>query len=140
MIILGGHMKSNYSTELHVAIPTLEYLKRMIGLDLVLETGNKELAEGKVISLTAKARDYLFMDRTADVQRTISYLIYKGTYLDVWLNYVTRYIEATLYYGDESAWEGTPKPILNAISGSVLQYKRFTAYILNEVRNTTEVF
>ncbi len=133
-------MKSTYDKELHVAVPTLDYFKRMTGLDLITEAGNKELAEGKVISLTAKARDYLFIDRSTETQRVVSYLIYKETWLDAWLNYVVRYIEATFNYGDESAWASTPKPILNAIYGSVLNNIRFTGGIIAEVRNTTEVF
>ena len=133
-------IKSNYDKTLHVAVPTLDYIKYMTGIDVLLEEGNKERAEGKIRSLTAKARDMLFIDRSAKVQRIYQYLIYKETYLEAWLNYVIRYIEATFYHGDESAWVTIPKPILNAIYGSVLQYRHFTGSIISEVNSTTEDF
>ena len=140
LTIHGGIMNSTYDKELHVAVPTLDYIKRMTGFDILLEEGNKERAEAKVRGFTAKARDLLFMDRSSEAQRVISYLIYKETWIDAWLNYVVRYIEATFYQGDESAWATVPRPILNAIYGSVLQYKKFTSNITSEVRNTTEEF
>lgn len=133
-------MSSTYSKELHVAVPTLDYIKRMTGIDVLLEEGEETRAEGKIISLCRKARDFLMINRSAETQRVISYLIYKETWLEAWLNYAVSYIEATFYYGDESAWEKTPKMILNAINGSVLVNTRFTNNIIWEVRNTTEVF
>lgn len=133
-------MKSTYSEELHVAIPTLDYIKSMTGIDVLLEEGEETRANGKITSLCAKARDFLMLDKSIEAQRITSYLIFKGTWLDAWLNYVVRYIEATFYYGDESTWETTPKPILNAIMGSVLAETRFTQNIVYEVRNSTEVF
>jgi len=132
--------KSTYNQELHVAVPSLDYFRDMTGIDILLEEGNEKRALGKVMSLTAKARDYLFIDRSNETQRVVSYLIFKETWLDAWLNYVTRYIEATFNYGDESAWASTPKPILNAIYGSVLNNIRFTGNIIQEVRESTEVF
>jgi hypothetical protein len=128
-------MKSVYSKELHVAIPTLDYIKLMTGIDVILEEGNKERAEGKVISLTAKARDFLYVDKSGEAQMVISYLIYTETWLDMWLNYVVKYIEATFYYGDESSWEKTPRPIENAIYGSLLHTKMFVPRIAYEARD-----
>ena len=133
-------MNSVYNKELHVSVPTLDYIKRSTGLDVLLEEGNKERAEAKVISLTSKARDFLFLDKSPQVQRVISYLIYKGTWKQAWEQYAVRYIEATFYHGDESAWAKVPRPILNAIHGSVLQVQFFTPNIINEVRYSTEDF
>jgi hypothetical protein len=133
-------MNSNYSTELHVSIPTLAYIKRVTGIDVLLEEGNKERAEGKIYSLTSKARDFLFINKSPQTQKIFSYLIYKKTWLEEWENYVVKYIEATFYYGDESAWTDTPKPILNAIYGSALSTREFIARTINEVKYTTEVF
>ena len=133
-------MNSVYSKELHVSIPTLDYLKRAIGIDVLLEAGTKELAEGKVYFLTSSARDMLFLTKSAETQRIISYLIYKGTWLEAWENYVVKYITATFYYGDETQWKETPKMIHNAIFGSVLMAREFTHQIKSEVENSTEVF
>lgn len=133
-------MNSKYSTELHVAVPTLDYIKRMTGIDILLEEGNKELAEGKIMSLTARARDMLFNGKPTTSQRIISYLIYKGSYLDAWLNYVVRYIEATFFVGDESSWVKMPQTVWTAIYGSQLQYNYFSGAIVHEVKHTTEVF
>ena len=130
-----------YDLELHVSVPTLDYFKANTGIDLVLEKGSKELADGQVRSLTAKARDYLFMDKPYETQRIISYLIKTNKEWEAtWLTYVVRYIEATLFYGDESNWDKTPKPILNAVYGSALKINEFSASIRLEVKYTTEVF
>ncbi len=133
-------MNANYSKELHVSVPTLDYLKRMTGIDVLLEEGNKERAEAKIMALTARARDYLFINRSAQAQRILSYLIYKGEYENEWLNYVTRYIEATFYYGDESTWTETPRTVWAAIYGTKLQYREFSGRIIHEVMATTEDF
>jgi hypothetical protein len=133
-------MNSVYSKELHVSIPTLDYLKKATGIDVMLEAGNKELAEGKVYSLTSRARDMLFVGKSTQTQRIISYLIFKGTWKEAWENYVLKYIEATLYYGDETVWKETPKMIHNAIFGSVLMTREFTYQIKSEVEHTAEVF
>lgn len=131
---------SVYNKELHVSVPTLDYIKQSTGLDLVLEDGTKERAEGKVYSLTQKARDYLFTGKPPMTQRVFSYLIYNGTWTQAWEQYVLRYIEATFYHGDDHSWEKTPRTVLSAIYGSVLQTNYFTESIKNEVRLSTEDF
>jgi hypothetical protein len=133
-------MNSIYSIELHVSIPTLDYLKRATGIDVLLEAGTKELAEGKVYSLTARARDMLFVNKSVQSQRVISYLIFKGLWKEAWENYVVKYIEATFYYGDEETWKETPKMIHNAIYGSVLLSREFTYAIKNEAETSTETY
>ncbi len=134
-------MNSTYSDELHVSIPTLDYIKLNTGFDMIIEKGNKELAESTVISLTSKARDFLFVDKPLESQRAMSYLIKNNpTWTKAWESYVLRYIEATFNYGDESAWEKVPQTIKNAIYGGILRANYFTEDILNTIRTTDEVW
>lgn len=133
-------MNSIYKKDLKVSIPTLQYIKETTALDLILEEGNKERAEGKVMSLTMKARDLLFSNKLPITQRCISYLIYKGDWASLWEQYVLRYIEATFYFGDESSWQAVPSTIINAINGSMLSVKRFAPHIEREVVQSTEDF
>lgn len=133
-------MNSVYKKEYKVSVPTLEYIKTSTGIDVVLEEGNKERAEGKINALTTKARDLLFMGKSLESQRIISYLIFKDIWKDAWENYVIRYIEATFFYGDESAWEKLPDTIERAYKGSVLNVTYFTPNIRYEVKQSTEDF
>lgn len=132
---------SAYDLDLRVSLITLDEFKDNTGIDLVLEKGSNELALGTVRSLTSKARDYLFMDKGFETQRIFSYLIKNNAdWRKAFDSYVIKYIEATFYHGDESQWDKTPKPIINAVYGSVLRVKEFTHSIRQEVKHTTEVF
>lgn len=134
-------MNSNYDINLRVSVPTMEYFKSRTGLDLILEEGNKERAEGKVLSLTAKAKDFLFSTKNYEIQNIFSYLIKTNAeYLRAWENYVVRYIETTFTHGTDENWAKVPMGIVNAIDGSCLSARDFTANIKQEVRYTTVVF
>ncbi len=134
-------MNSIYNTDLHVSVPTPDFFKANTGIDIVLEKGNLELAQGTIMSLTQKARDYLYVDKPFETQRAMSYLIKNNSqWTKAWENYVLRYIEATFNYGDESGWEKVPQTIKNAVHGSILRANYFTDAILHEVRTTEEEF
>ena len=89
-------MNSIYNTDLHVSVPTPDFFKANTGIDIVLEKGNLELAQGTIMSLTQKARDYLYVDKPFETQRAMSYLIKKNAqWTKAWENYVLRYIHLT---------------------------------------------
>jgi len=129
-----------YDIELHVSIPSIDEIRTETEFDILLEAGTTEKAEGRIRSLTRKARNYLFLNKSEETKKVISYLIFKGTWENMWKQYVISYIEATFYYGDESNWATVPIPILTAIQGTALNVREFTGSILHEVRYTTEVF
>jgi hypothetical protein len=133
-------MNSVYNKDLGVSVITLDYFKQSTGIDLVLEEGNKERAEGKVYSLTSKARDFLFSRKTLETSQIMSYLIYKDKAKKEWEKFAVKYIEATFYYGDESNWKEIPMPIKNAMNTGILSVDRFTNQLRIEVRNTEEDF
>ena len=132
-------MNSKYDDQLHVAVPTTDFIRDNTGYDPVLEDGNKERAEAKLRALTAKAKNYLYMDKPYETQNVISYLIrFNDDWLHAWEQYVARYVEATFMFGDESAWKETPRTIKQSAYGGLLGINRFTQAILAEVRTSDE--
>jgi hypothetical protein len=130
-----------YDMELKVYIPSLDEIKKNTGVDLVLEEGNKERAEGKVRNLVSKAKDFLYSGKPYESQNVFSYLIkFNKEYQTAFKLYAIKYIESTWVYGTEETWDKVPKQILNAINGSVLHIQFFSGNILSEVRNSSEVW
>ena len=135
-------MDYTYNKELHTAIPTNDTVRFLTGFDLILEEGNKEKADGKIVSLTLKARDYLYSQRTQGAQKVLTYLIYSNQdYRNDFLRYVVAYIETSLLattdfiYGDV-----VPNAIKQAINGSRLSATRFNQSLYSEATNSTEDF
>ena len=127
----------SYNDILRVTVPTIDEIKEYTSFDLTLEEGNKERAEAKVLSLVSKAKDYLYLGKSFETQNVFSYLIKFNTeWKRAWELYAIKYIEATFNFGDESAWANTPKPIYNAVNGSILRTQFFTDSTLSEVRNS----
>lgn len=135
-------MNSTYNKELHVRVPTLDYLKAVTGYDLITEGGwTKEVTESKVLAMSIRARNYLQAGKNPRYQKAFNYLVATNDiWAEAWEQYVATYIAATFTYGDESAWEKTPRDILLAINGTVLQSKYFTERTYYQAENTTEVF
>ena len=131
---------STYDNDLHLAIITNDYFKTVTGLDLVVEEGNKERAEAKMITFHNKAKALLFLDKAPRVQDAFNYLIkLNDTWRAAWENYVVIYIES-FYYGKDFIWgnEEVPNGVINAVYGSVLRSRELTDNIYNEIENSSE--
>ena len=135
-------MNSTYNTSLHVRVPSLEYIKAVTGYDLITEGGwTEEVTKSKVLAMSIRARNYLHAGKDTRYQKAFNYLVKTNDdWADAWEQYVATYIAATFVYGDESAWEKTPRDIQLAVNGSILQSYRFPEHIYVEAENTTEVF
>ena len=133
---------SIYNEKLHVRVPTIEYLKETTGYDLMTEGGWTEtVTERKILAMSIRARNYLQAGKPARHQKAFNYLIKTNDeWAEAWEQYVATYIAATFVYGDESAWEKTPRDIQLAVNGSILQAHRFPEHIYVEAEYTTEVF
>jgi len=135
-------MDYTYNKELHTAIPTNDTIRLLTGFDLILEEGNKEKADGKIVSLTLKARDYLYSQRTQEAQKVLTYLIYSNQdYRNDFLRYVVAYIETSLLATTDFIYGGVvPNAIKQAINGSRLSATRFNQSLYIEATNSTEDF
>lgn len=129
-----------YNKQYHIYIPSTDEIKSMTGIDLILEEGNKERAEAKVLSFTLKAKQHLFNNKIQETRNIISYLIaFDEEWKHAWLEYVATYIESFFYAGD-FVWgsEKMPSAVERAITGGLLKVKTFEYRIINEVNNSSK--
>jgi len=128
-----------YKIEHHTYIPDMAYFKSMTGLDFVQEEGNEARAKGKLLSLTLKARDYLYSNKLQQTRNVMSYLIaFNNEWQQAFKDYVVAYIEA-YYYSEEDFIHGSgkvPNSVIEKIEGSLLSSKLFPVSIIAEVRNS----
>lgn len=131
---------STWDSTLHIAIPTLEYIKTLTGYNLeTLGDTNRLETEQRVKGLTLKARNFLYQNKENEQTKKIyTYLIaFYQEYRDAFVNYVVTYIEETF---NNPEWETIPMNVINAINGSVLKYNQFTGNIVHEYMANEEVY
>lgn len=128
-----------YNLEYHVYVPTLEQIKNLTGIDLVVEEGDKNKAEAKVLSLSLKAKNYLLQKKLQETKKTLEYLIaFNDDYQKAFLQYVVAYIESYFYSEEDYVFGNAKVPyaVDDMIYGSILKVERFTQDIVYEVENS----
>ena len=131
-----------YNLEHQIYIPSLDYFKSITGLDYVIESGHsEEVAKQKFLGFSLKAKDLLMQNKSARFQNAFGYLISQKTnWQDAFKRYVTIYVECTMIYGDESAWQNTPKELENMVNGSILKSKELTSDAYYQIERSGKVW